>query len=62
MQLQLALGFVAKRERSEHLSERRRSVALAPFLPRYADREVPVPRTIYAAPGALLRPGGGSLP
>src|SRR5947209_5262347 len=61
MQLQLALGFVARKDRWELLSEQRHSVAPAPFLPRYADREVPAPSTISAAP-ALIGPGGGSLP
>jgi hypothetical protein len=60
MQLQLALRFVAKKDGSEHLSEQGRSVALAPFFPRNAKRDVPAPRTISAAPAAL-GPGGGSL-
>jgi hypothetical protein len=61
MQLQLAFGFVAKKDRSEHLSEQGRSVVPMPFFPHYAGGDVPMPTTISAAP-AVLAPGGGSLP
>jgi len=61
MQLQLTFRFVAKKDRSEHFSEPGRSVAVGPFFPRDANRDVPVPRTISATPAAL-EPGGGSLP